>query len=95
MDPSVRRSLLEVLAKAESIDLLFGKLEGFEGQPKFHLLSLSDSLSLSSSSSSSLPPAWEDLRYIFILRTSLYWSLPTKARQPFWNIEFLLKKYLI
>lgn len=38
MDPSVEGSPLEVLIGTESIDLQFGKLEVFEGQPKFHLV---------------------------------------------------------
>jgi hypothetical protein len=35
MDPAAEGCLLEASTKAESIDLRFGKLEGFEGQPNF------------------------------------------------------------
>ena len=65
MNPSVQDSPLEVSVRGESIDLQFGKLEVFDGQPKLHLVSQQ----LSNLRTSIL--FLENLRYSFILRTSL------------------------
>lgn len=74
---------IEVLVRTESIDLQFGKLEVFEGQPKFHLI-FQQFLSLSN-----IYLVLENWRYIFILKKTLScWNLQTNASQTYWDTEF-------